>query len=160
MAKKNGPLIFLIFLIVLLIAGFFLKNKLNRFLSEKMQQQAGAEIATSAEETIRKNYNYVLNRQDFEFTLLEFGAGECTACRQMAPVLDEISQWKMPKVNVVFLHVVKPENQDLMKFFGISAIPVQILLDRDGKEFFRHFGYIPAGELKTEFFRYGSTNGN
>jgi len=33
------------------------------------------------------------------------------------------------KVKVVFLNIMLPEGQDLMKFFGVVAIPTQILLN-------------------------------
>jgi len=33
----------------------------------------------------------------------------------------------------------------------ILPVPMQILLDKEGKEFFRHYGFIPADELEKEF---------
>jgi len=64
--------------------------------------------------------------------------------------MEEI-QTKHPKtVNVVFLKVLLPENQNLMKYFGVAVIPTQVLLDKDGKEFFRHSGYYSTEDLNTE----------
>lgn len=34
---------------------------------------------------------------------------------------------------------------------GVGTIPTQILLDKHGKEFFRHSGYYSASELEKEF---------
>lgn len=34
-----------------------------------------------------------------------------------------------------------------MKYFGVAAIPTQVLLDKEGKEFFRHSGYYSTEEL-------------
>ena len=64
--------------------------------------------------------------------------------------------------NCSFAHVVKlhasidasslkPQNQQLMKFFGVSAIPTQILLDKTGVEYFRHSGYISFDDLNKQF---------
>jgi len=65
----------------------------------------------------------------------------------MESVMTEIRTKYPQTVNVVFLNILKPENQDLMKYFGVAAIPTQVLLDKEGKEFFRHSGYISTEEL-------------
>ncbi|MDZ7738087.1 MAG: thioredoxin family protein [Bacteroidales bacterium] len=65
--------------------------------------------------------------------------------------MDEIGQKYAGKVNVVFVNVLLPENQDLMKYYGIAAIPTQVLLDKKGRDYFRHTGYIPADDLEEEF---------
>jgi thioredoxin 1 len=69
----------------------------------------------------------------------------------MEPVLEEIRNLEKPKVNVVFLNIMQPENLSIMKYYGISAIPMQILLDKQGKEFFRHYGFISTEELMKKF---------
>jgi thioredoxin 1 len=147
MLKKIGPFILAAFLLVLLIVGYSGRNNMNRFISEKMKEQATAETKLSANELIQKNYNYAENTLDYDFTLLEFGSTGCAVCKRMEPVLEEIRNTQQAKVNVVFLHIMKPENQSLMKYYGISAVPMQILLDKQGREFFRHYGFISAAEL-------------
>jgi thioredoxin 1 len=69
----------------------------------------------------------------------------------MEPVLEEIKNSVKPKINVVFLNIMHPENLSMMKYFGISAVPMQILLDKNGKEFFRNYGFISTEELHTKF---------
>ena len=61
--------------------------------------------------------------------------------------MEEISKKNPQTVNVVFLNILKPENQVLMKYFGIATIPTQVLLDNEGNEYFRHTGYYSAEEL-------------
>ncbi len=39
----------------------------------------------------------------------------------------------------------------MMKYFGIAAIPTQVLLDVSGKEVIRHTGYFSFDELDKEF---------
>ena len=128
-----------------------MKGKLNRFISEKMQQEVSAKNTLTAEEQIQTKYNYSLNGQDYDFTFLEFSSTDCAICKQMEPVLEEVKKSDKVKVNVVFLHIMNANNLDLMKYYGISAVPMQILLDKQGNEFFRHYGFISSAELETRF---------
>lgn len=54
-------------------------------------------------------------------------------------------------MNVIFYNVLKLENQEFMKYYGIAAIPTQVLLDPTGREIFRHTGYYSFDELEQEF---------
>lgn len=145
--KKYRPLLLIVPLLVLLIIAFLGRNTLNNFIAEKMRSQATGVDSLSVVQLIQSNYNYSKNRADFEFTLIEFGSTGCTVCKQMEPVLEEVRKLENPKVNVVFLNIMHPENLPQMKFFGVSAVPMQILLDKQGKEFFRHYGFISAADL-------------
>jgi thioredoxin 1 len=40
-----------------------------------------------------------------------------------------------------------PENQPLMKYYGIAAIPTQVLLNKEGKEYLRHTEYFSTEKL-------------
>lgn len=145
--KKILPFIVAVFLVILLMVGFFSRTTLNNFISKKMKEQVGATTVNSVEKQIDTAYNYAQNGKDFNFTLIEFGSTGCTVCKQMEPVLEEMRKLENPKVNVVFLNIMHPENLAMMKYFGISAVPMQILLDKQGKEFFRHYGFISAADL-------------
>lgn len=148
MIKKNSYIFLLVFVVLLLLIGIVFKNNLNRFISEKMKEQSGVENAISAQKLIKEEYNYTKNKKDYDFTLMEFSSTGCAICKQMEPVLEEVKSFNSPKVNVVFLHIMKPENLALMKYYGISAVPMQILLDNQGNEIFRHYGFISAKNLK------------
>lgn len=151
MIKKILPFVFMILLAGLLIFGISMKGRINNSLSEILQQQASPEIVLSSGALIDSLYNYEENNSAYEITFLEFGAKGCSACKRMEKVMDEISQQYSGKVNVVFINVLLPESQDLMKYYGIAAIPTQVLLDRKGREYFRHTGYISADDLEMEF---------
>jgi len=153
MLKKNGLLVFMILLVGLLLIALFNKDKLNNYISREMQKQTEADLRSDVEEFIKKNYNYINNEQEIDFTLLEFSSRGCVMCKQMETVLEEIKASKKAKVNVAFLHIMKAENQDLMKYYGISAVPMQILLDKTGKEFFRHYGVITTADLENKFLQ-------
>jgi thioredoxin 1 len=151
MVKKLWPVILVFIFVVCLIVGYIQKDKLNQAISEKMQTQAAAEPLLSAKEFVQQNYNYQQNGENYKFTFLEFSSSGCAVCKQMEPVLEEVKNSNEVKVNVVFLHIMKPENLDLMKYYGISAVPMQILLDYQGNEFFRHYGFISTEELLEKF---------
>ena len=151
MVKKFWPVILGLIFVVCLIIGYVQRDNLNQVISEKMQTQTASETLLSAKEFVKKNYNYLQNGEDYEFTFLEFSSSGCAVCKQMEPVLEEIKNSDEVKVNVVFLHIMKPENLDLMKYYGISAVPMQILLDKQGNEFFRHYGFISTEELQEKF---------
>lgn len=152
MVKKVLSWIIFILLFGLLIIGFSLKDKMNNYLSEMMKQQVSPEITLSGNGLVDSLYNYSSNGLNFEITFLEFGATGCSACKRIESVLEEIQSKYPTRVNVVFLNVLKPESQNLMKLFGIAAIPTQIFLNNEAKEFFRHTGYLSTAEIeKTQF---------
>ncbi|HAQ21821.1 MAG TPA: hypothetical protein DCR40_21715 [Prolixibacteraceae bacterium] len=151
MLKKIIPWVVFVLFFGLIIIGFALKDSMNTYVSKMMKAQAGSEIIHSGSAFVDSTYNYAKNGKNHQVTFLEFGATGCSACKRMESVMEEIRKKYPQTVNVVFLNVLKPENQDLMKYFGIASIPTQVLLDKDGKEFFRHSGYYSTEELEKEF---------
>jgi thiol-disulfide isomerase/thioredoxin len=79
-------------------------------------------------------------------TLIEFGAAGCVPCDMMQPILDKLRKEFPARLNVVFVHV--GEEKVLAARFGIRAIPVQVFYDRDGKEVFRHEGFLAEPEVR------------
>ena len=96
-------------------------------------------------------FNYQKNGKGFGITFLEFGATGCISCRKMEIVMQEVKEKYPQKVNVKFYNILLPENQDMMKYFGIAAIPTQVLMDSSAKEVFRHTGYYSFDDLNKEF---------
>lgn len=117
-----------------------------------MKEQAGSEIINLGSAYIDSTFNYTKSGQNYQITFLEFGAN-CPACKRMESVMEEIRTKYPQSVNVVFLNVLKPENQILMKYFGVATIPIQVLLDRKGKEYFMHTGYYSAEEVVMEIIK-------
>lgn len=150
MIKKIFPWIVFVLLFALLIIGFSMKDSTNNYLSELMKNQASSEITLSEKALIDSLYNYSANGLKYEITFLEFGATGCAACKHMESVMEEFQSKYPNRVNVVFLNILLPESQNLMKLYGIAAIPTQVLLNKEGKEFFRHTGYISTVELEQE----------
>lgn len=147
MIRKNWPLIVMSLIVVMLLLGYIMRGNLYNFISKKMQDSAGNELILSGEKWVESSFNYKKNKKDFQFTLLEFKSTGCTICKSMESELDNISNSQDKKVNVVILNIMNPNSQDKMKYFGISAVPIHILLNNEGKELFRNYGFISAEEI-------------
>ncbi|EKD39343.1 MAG: hypothetical protein ACD_75C00437G0005 [uncultured bacterium] len=82
-------------------------------------------------------------------TMVDLGAGECIPCKMMAPILIKLEKQYAGKAAVVFLDVWK--DRAPAKRFGIRAIPTQIFFDKDGKEVYRHEGFLSGEEIIRRF---------
>lgn len=80
-------------------------------------------------------------------TFIELGSVRCIPCQKMQPVMKSIKEKYAGKVNVVFHDVWTEAGAPFAKQFGIDAIPTQVFLDKEGKEYFRHVGFFPEEEL-------------
>lgn len=67
--------------------------------------------------------------------------------------MDEIKREYRNRVKVVFVNVSQKDNKELVDYFGIVTIPTQVLLDKKGKEYFKHNGYLSADDLSRHFKR-------
>ncbi|MCF8373515.1 MAG: thioredoxin family protein [Bacteroidales bacterium] len=151
MVRRILPWVVFVLLIGLIIIGFSVKDKMNHYVAKVLQDQASPQVRESGLAFIDSLYNYTKNALEYKITFLEFGAKGCSSCRMMETVMAEIKLRYPDVVNVVFINVHVPENLDLMRSLGIVAIPTQLLLDKNGNEFFRHTGYLSASELEKNF---------
>jgi thioredoxin 1 len=86
-------------------------------------------------------------------TMVDLGAGACIPCKMMAPILAKLEKEYAGRAAVVFLDVWK--DQAPVKRFGIRAIPTQIFFDKDGKEIYRHEGFLAEAEIVAQFKKMG-----
>lgn len=91
--------------------------------------------------------NLVSEKMKYKVTFIELGSVRCIPCQQMQPVMKSIEQKYGKEVKVVFHDVWTESGSPYAKQYSIEAIPTQIFLDKDGKEFFRHVGFFPEEEL-------------
>lgn len=141
---------------VILIVVFFLglifgRPYLLEWISKTQRSQLSENTTNIVEDGIRKLYNYNENGENYTYTFLEFGSTGCSACKKMERVMELIKEMYPNKVKVVFVSVMDKSNKDLMNYYGVAAIPFQVLLDSDGKEFYRHTGYISETDLAKYF---------
>ena len=81
--------------------------------------------------------------------LVDLGASTCIPCKEMVPVLAEVTKMYEGKVVVNIIDVY--ENPQETNKYKISVIPTQIFLDRDGKEVFRHEGFFSTEDIVKVF---------
>lgn len=77
--------------------------------------------------------------------LIEFGAPDCPGCRRMAPVLAGLRRRLAGRCAIVSTNV--RQEQMVASRYGIGNIPVQVFVDRTGREVSRHVGYLPERDL-------------
>jgi len=80
-------------------------------------------------------------------TFIELGSVKCIPCKMMQPIMADVEKEYAGQVKVVFYDVWTKMGQPYGQHYKIRAIPTQIFLDKDGKEYFRHEGFFPKEEL-------------
>jgi thioredoxin 1 len=83
----------------------------------------------------------------YSVTFIELGSVKCVPCKMMQPIMAEIEKDYAGQVKVVFHDVWTQEGQPFAAKYRIQAIPTQVFLDQEGKEFFRHMGFFPKEEI-------------
>ncbi len=73
-------------------------------------------------------------------TMVDIGAKKCIPCKMMAPIMEELEKEYKGKASILFIDVW--ENPNEAPKYGIRTIPTQIFYDKDGKEVFRHVGFM------------------
>jgi thioredoxin 1 len=81
-------------------------------------------------------------------TFVELGSVNCVPCKMMQPVMKDIEKEYGDQVKVIFHDVWTSEGKPYGEQYKIKAIPTQIFLDKEGKEFFRHLGFFPTEEIE------------
>lgn len=138
--------------IAVLITLFALQDTFIRIGSTRMSRMQNETTAANMADSIYLLYNYKdRNDTGLQYTFLEFGATGCISCRKMERVMEDIQTTYKERVKVRFMNVSKKETQEWTKYFGIATIPTQIILDNNGREIFRHTGFISAEDLGAVF---------
>jgi len=86
-------------------------------------------------------------------TLIDLGANQCVPCKLMAPILDKLQKDYKDKAAIVVIDVYKYNDQ--VQRFGIRAIPTQIFFDPNGKEVYRHVGFMSEKAIVEQLTKMG-----
>lgn len=79
--------------------------------------------------------------------LVDLGAKKCIPCKKMAPILKELTREYAGVFDVEFIDVWQKENAPKAEAYGVKQIPTQIFLDADGKERWRHVGFMSKQDI-------------
>jgi thioredoxin 1 len=77
--------------------------------------------------------------------IVDFWAEWCGPCRQLAPVLDELSEELGDKVDICKINI--DQNIETPTKYGVRGIPTLILF-KDGKQVATKVGALPKSSLK------------
>jgi thioredoxin 1 len=86
-------------------------------------------------------------------TLVDIGAATCIPCKMMAPILEKLEKAYQGRAAVFFVDVRKdPAGAERFK---IRVIPTQIFFDKNGKEVYRHEGFMTEKDIVSIFKNLG-----
>jgi len=86
-------------------------------------------------------------------TMVDIGAKSCIPCKMMAPIMEKLEKDYRGKAAILFIDVWKDPDQ--AKRFGIRVIPTQIFYDKEGKEVYRHVGFMSEDAIVAELKKMG-----
>ncbi len=87
-----------------------------------------------------KNTNYLV-------TFIELGSVRCIPCKKMEPILESIRNKYPEDVKVIFYDVWTEKGEPYATKYKVKKIPTQVFLDKEGKEYFRHEGFLPEEDV-------------
>lgn len=146
LSKWSFPFFVSIFIVAMLFNVMSCKKTIKTC-KEPVNTELSSIDTLKVADSLDKMYNYSKYKGSFEVTFLEFGSVGCIECKKMEKVLQDVKTNYKGKVNVVFYNARNKETKKYFKHFGIQLIPVQVLLDKNGKEYFRHLGYYSTDSV-------------
>jgi len=87
--------------------------------------------------------------------LLDLGSKKCIPCKMMAPILEDLKRNYADRFAVEFIDVWLKENADAAKKHRLKLIPTQIFFDANGKELWRHEGFLSKEDILTKWKELG-----
>ncbi len=93
--------------------------------------------------TTDENFDSDINKPEY-LVLVDFWAEWCGPCKQIGPILEEISEEKKDNVIVYKLNI--DENPETPQKFGVRGIPT-LLLFKNGKLLDSKVGSLPKSAL-------------
>lgn len=146
--KLNTFLIAIIIIVTLLL--FFGKEKLNCIVTNYNLRNNDISVNKSDSTNYLSQYNNLDNLKPFELSLIELGGFGCKPCMRMDTVLFDLGKIYGEKLNIQTIRVTDDDGKIIAKYFGVNAIPTQIIIDKKGNEVFRHTGFLSKKELQKE----------
>ena len=73
-------------------------------------------------------------------TMIDLGKKTCTQCKMMAPILEKLEKKYKGKAAIVFINLLDDPEQQYR--FKLKALPTQIFFTPEGKEIYRHTGFM------------------
>lgn len=87
--------------------------------------------------------------------MVDLGADKCIPCKKMAPILAELKSEYAGRAVIDFIDVWRDPKAG--EPYGVRVIPTQVFFDRDGKEVWRHEGFLAKDEIISKLKELGAT---
>jgi len=88
--------------------------------------------------------------------LIDLGASKCIPCKAMAPILVELRNEYADVFETIFIDVW--ENPPAAEPYSINLIPTQIFFDAEGRELWRHEGFLGKADILAKWKELGVVN--
>ena len=77
--------------------------------------------------------------------MIDVGAGSCIPCKMMAPILEELK--KEYEGRAVIQFVDTRYDKSAIEKYRLRGIPTQVFYDKEGREVFRHLGFMDKAAI-------------
>lgn len=129
-------------LLVIVCSQFFFSARCNQRQENKSELQSTEKVIPQQTENEKSD-----TVSSTKITFIEFGSLNCIPCKMMQPVMKEVEEKYGNQVKVIFYDVWTKEGKLMAPKYGLRTIPMQVFLDKDGNEYFRHKGYFSIEEV-------------
>ena len=75
----------------------------------------------------------------------DFGRGTCMPCKMMEPILKKLEKKYQDRASILILDV--DEYRSLSRKYRVMMIPTQVFFDSNGKEVYRHQGFMSEADI-------------
>ena len=86
-------------------------------------------------------------------TVIDLGRDKCLPCKMMAPIMEKLEKRYRGKAAIILLDIAK--DYDRAKQFTFRTIPTQIFFDKEGKEVYRHVGFMSEEAIVKQLKKMG-----
>lgn len=86
-------------------------------------------------------------------TMVDLGAKQCIPCKMMAPIMEALEKEYDGRAAIVFIDVWGNPNE--VEKFNLRSIPTQIFYDAEGKERWRHIGFLEKAAIEAKLKELG-----
>lgn len=86
-------------------------------------------------------------------TMIDLGKKNCTQCKMMAPILEKLEEEYRGKAAIVFINLLEDPEQQYR--FNLKALPTQIFFNPEGKEVYRHTGFMSEKAIMEQLSKMG-----
>jgi len=141
--KRKQNVLIVAALIIIIIAVVLIKSSINQTGKKSESQLTIEDSKTNLQDQSTKKLPL----------LIDLGRGTCKACKMMLPILEELKEEYKGRAIIKIIDIrYEPEQA---RFYKIRLIPTQIFFDANGKEVYRHEGFMDKLTIKKKLQEMG-----